>query len=450
MSPEQLAGAEADTRTDIFAFGATLYEMVTARRAFDGDSTAAVISAVMTTAPPPLATAAPLAPAALDYVVQTCLAKDPDERLQSAHDLLVQLRWVQQAGSEKPGAAGRAAGRRGMREVLPWSLAGIAALALLALAWLHFRKADPPLRQVRLQITAPDRVIYANPFAVPAVSPDGQRLAFTGESPDSPLMLWMRPLNSTAAATVADTEGASLPVWSPDSRAVAFFAGGQLKRVDASGGPVQTICSLPAQARGGAWSRSGTIVFGTDNGPLYSVPASGGDPAALTALDRSRREVSHRGPQFLPDGRLLYMVQGGENAGVYVRSVAAGSAQLIKAGTSAARYADPGYLLFGQLDTLMAQRFDIRTLTTIGDPFPIAEQVGQGLYGMKVSVSDGGDVLVYSGAEEGASQLAWYGRDGKRQGSLSEPGAFRQVALSFDGKYVAVQRAGARGAPSDL
>ena len=447
MAPEQLEGREADARSDIFAFGSMLYEMVTGRRAFEGQSATTVISAIMTADPPPLTSAVPLAPAALDHVVRTCLAKDPDERFQSAHDLLVELRWIRESRSQSSLPAPIVARHR-VRERIAWTIAGAAVLGITALAAVHFREVAPAVRPVRLQIVAPDRVTYRGNVDLAAISPDGHRVAFTGTLTDGASMLWMRSLESTVSQPLPGTEGAYLPFWSPDSRFVGFFAAGQLKKVDASGGPVQIVCNLGFQGRGGAWSKDGTIVFGSENGPLYRVPASGGDAIALTTLDKSRRDVSHRGPQFLPDGRLLYLVQGGQNAGIYITSVDSSSSQLVVASQSAARYT-AGYLLYGQLDTLMAQRFDIGSLKTSGDPFPVAEQVGQGFPGMKFSTSETG-VLVYSAAEYINAQLAWYGRDGKRLGNLGEPGQTRQFVISPDQKRIAIERPGPKGTPGDI
>jgi Tol biopolymer transport system component len=302
---------------------------------------------------------------------------------------------------------------------------------------------------MRFQIVAPDSVDWSGTLDQAAIAPDGERLAFTASRPDGPPMLWLQPLDAPRAQPLPGTEGAALPFWAPDSRSLAFFSQGQLKRVDAAGGPVQVIAGLPAQARGGAWSRDGTIVFGTDSGPLFSVPASGGVPKAVTTLNEARRDFSHRVPQFLPDGRLLYLVQGGQRAGVYVGALGADDAQLILASPSGARYAEPGYLLFLQLDTLMAQRFDLESLRTIGDPLPLAEPAGQSYAGVKVSTSDTG-VLVFNAAHYPRSQLQWFGRDGKRLERLAEPGEYRQIALSPDGKRVAIHLAGPRGTPADI
>jgi eukaryotic-like serine/threonine-protein kinase len=443
MAPEQLEGREADARSDIFAFGALLYETVTGRRAFEGKTPTTLISAIMTSDPPPITTVAPLAPAALDHVVRTCLAKDPDERFQSAHDVLVELRWIKEAGSQA-GLPAPVSKRRRVREAIGWGIACAALLSTAALAAVHFRAAAPDVRPMRFQILTPDRLTAGSAFDLPGISPDGRRLAFTGALPGESNLLWIRPLENIPAKFIPGTEGAQSPFWSPDSRFIAFFVSGsrgQLKKVDASGGPVRQICELPAFGfgQGGTWNRDGTIVFGTSSGPLYAVPASGGEARAVTSLDRSRADQSHRAPQFLPDGRLLYLVQGGQKAGIYVTTLGSADARFVLSSTSAMRYVAPGYLLFGSQGTLMAQRFEPGTLQTDGEPFPIAEQVGQGLPGMTFSVSDTG-VLAYSSQVVDKARLVWFRRDGTRLGNIGEPGPYRQIALSPDEKQVAVEQ----------
>jgi eukaryotic-like serine/threonine-protein kinase len=437
MSPEQLEGGEADARSDIFAFGAMLYEMVTGRRAFEGKSATTVISAIMTTNPPPITTAAPLAPVALDHVVRTCLAKDPDERFQSAHDLLVDLRWIREGGSQT-GASAPIVARRKVRERVAWAVAATALVVTSILATVHFKEAAPELRPVRLHIVPPDGMSFRN-SDVALISPDGHRLVFTGMHAGGNSMVWMRPLASTVAQPLPGTEGATQPFWSPDSRSVAFFADGQLKRVEASGGPVQTICDLPLGAVGGTWSTAGTIVFGTRAGPLYGVSASSGQARPVTSLDKSRGDSSHRGPQFLPDGRLLYLVQSAQRPGIYVGSMDSAAAQFVLTSSNPARYARPGYLLFDREGTLMAQRVDAVTLQKISEPFPIAEQVSQAPGATRFSVSENG-ILAYASWRPFNAQLAWYGRDGKRLAGVGEAGPYRQIALSPNENRVAIER----------
>jgi predicted Ser/Thr protein kinase len=237
MAPEQLEGAEADARTDIFALGAVIYEMATGRRAFPGKSQASVISAIMTVEPPPVSTLQPLAPAPLDHVVQTCLAKDPDVRWQTAHDVLIELKWIAGSGSRAGTLVPIAAGRKS-REVLAWALVTILALAAVGLAVIHFSQKPLEVHPVRFQVAPPEKVTLGW-NDTPVVSPDGRRFVFTGTNANGNSQLWIRALDSPAIQPLAGTEGASLPFWSPDSRFVAFFSQGKLKKIEASGGPAE-------------------------------------------------------------------------------------------------------------------------------------------------------------------------------------------------------------------
>jgi Tol biopolymer transport system component len=384
---------------------------------------------------------------ALSPGTRTCLAKDPDERFQSAHDLLVELRWIGEAGAEA-GARTSDVARRRWREIVAWGIAGASALAAAAIGAVHFRETTPALRTIRFHVAPPLGLTSRASRDLPAISPDGQGLAFTGFLPGGTSMRWIQPLESTTARVLPGTEGATSPFWSPDSQSIAFFTGSELKRVGATGAPVQTLCDLPAVSMGGTWGRGGTIVFGTSNGPLYAVSESGGDARAITSLDRSRGDSSYRAPQFLPDGRLLYELFSTQRAGTYVSAMDFTNPRRVLASTSAARYAWPGYLLFGNQDTLMAQRFKLTTLQTIGEPVPIAEHVGQGMPGLKFSVSDTG-TLSYAVPVMLNAQLAWFDRNGKRLSNVGEPGPYRQVVLSPDEKLVAVAR-GAPPADSDI
>jgi serine/threonine protein kinase len=242
MAPEQLEGAEADARTDIFAFGAVIYEMATGRKAFVGKSQASVISAIMTIDPPPISTLQGMTPPALDHVVRTCLAKDPEARWQTAHDVLVELKWIKEVGSQsaisKPVVA-----RRKRRELLFSVLLSSVSIAFLILALVHFREKPAEAPSVRFLVPTPDKVTLEY-LDWPVVSPDGRRLVFTGVNAEGQTLLWMHSLDSLATESLAGTDGARLPFWSPDSRFVAFFSAGKLKKIDASGGPPQTICDL--------------------------------------------------------------------------------------------------------------------------------------------------------------------------------------------------------------
>ncbi len=442
MAPEQLEGKEADPRTDIFAFGATLYEMATGRKAFSASSQASLITAIMSSEPAPISTVRATAPPALDRVVKTCLAKDPEERWQSASDLKRELRWIgegAQAGMAAPVVAGRRTGGR-----LAWGLAAVACLAALAAVVTAKRSADRAAqlsRPMRSSIVLPDKTAVRGL----AISPDGRRLVVVARDTSGKNRLWIRPLDSLSVQELPGTENPSFPFWSPDSRSIAFFADGKLKKIDASGGPAQTLCDAPAN-RGGAWGREGIIVFApAADGPLYRVSASGGSPAALTRFDPVRGESSHRWPSFLPDGRrFLYVVAsfGGrkEKIGVYVGSLDSKEETFLVGANSRVAYAPPGYLLFARDRTLLAQPFDWKRARIMGDRVSVTEQIQYfpQNYNTLFAVSESGVLLYQPRSPAGVGQLVWFDRGGAPIGSLGTPADQSNPRISPDGKRVAV------------
>src|SRR5262249_36604381 len=307
MSPEQLEGKEAGARSDIFAFGAVLYEMATGNKAFAGKSQASLIAAILDSQPAPISTVQPMSPPALDRVVQTCLAKDPDDRWQTAHDVMLELKWIAEGGSQA-GVPAPVAARRVQRERTAWIAAALFAAAALALATLYFATPRRGDRIVRTSILPPSKTVYRSvgeSAGPPAISPDGLTLAFTASDTPGRSQLWVRSFDAAAPRALPGTEGAMYPFWSPDSKSIGFFCSGKLKKVDAAGGPVLTICDA-ADGRGGTWGRDGVIVFEPHfREPLARVSASGGPVTAGTKLDESRRETTHRFPFFLPDGKHL-------------------------------------------------------------------------------------------------------------------------------------------------
>jgi len=297
MSPEQLQGKEVDARSDLFSFGCVLYEMLTGKRAFEGESAASVIAAILEREPAPLTVAPPL-----ERIVKRTLAKDPDQRFQTARDLKAALTW---ALEHPPAPAAAKPGRR-------WGIAAaILVIGVLVGVWGVSRLSRPPAetRSYRLQIDPPEgtRFTFGNNIGGLALSPDGRTAAYVtwGGGKNG---LWIRPLDSAAARLIPGTEGAAYPFWSPDSKAVAFFAGSKLQRVDLAGGAPLPICDV-AVARGGAWSSDGRIVYGVLADGLFQVSSFGGKPTPLTTLDASRLEGMHRWPQVLPGGRFLYSIQ---------------------------------------------------------------------------------------------------------------------------------------------
>jgi len=445
MAPEQLEGKEADARSDIFAFGAVLYEMVTGQKAFTGRSQASLIAAILEHEPPPISALQPMTPPALDRVARTCLAKDPEERWQNAHDLMGELAWIAEAGSPA-GTTGPIASRPRKRDWLARGMAAVlllAALAAGATALRYARRVATLERPMRYSIVLPEK------SAVRAVvlSPDGQRFVFVARDASGRNLLWLRALDSLAVQPLAGTENPSFPFWSPDNRQIGFFADGKLKKIDTAGGSPQTLCDAPLN-RGGTWNRDGVILFSPiTDGPLYRVSASGGVPVPVTQLDPSRGDTSHRWPFFLPDGRhFLYIVANfgysrrSEKFGIYVRSLdSKEEKQLVRASSSMA-YAPPGYLLFLRERNLFAQPFDAKSLRITGDPLPVAEQIQwfPQNYRALFTVSENGVLLYQTRAASTLSQLAWFDRTGKELGSLGPPGDQANPRISRDGKGVAL------------
>ena len=435
MAPEQLEGKEADARSDIFSFGAVLYEMATARKAFEGKTTASVIATILKDNPPPITSLVPLAPPPLDQLVRTCLAKDPDDRRQAMHDVLLDLKWIAEAGSQA-GIPVPVVAHRKHRERIAWT--GMAVFAIIAaLATIGYILRGPrPASPIVAEISPPANTTFVfngNAAGPPVLSPDGKQ------------QLWVRPLNAATAQPLAGTQGAMFPFWSPDSRSLGFFANGKLNRIDASGGPILSIADA-AIGRGGSWGADGTILFAADtNSPIYRVPASGGTRQPVTTLNASRQEITHRWPQFLPDGKhFLFFAHCNvlENDGTYVASLQGGEPELVVRNDTSALYADPGYLLFIQQGTLMAQRFDADSLRLIGDAVPVAEHVGMDsiVWGGAFSVSGGGLLVYQSGnAVSEKDQLLWFDRSGKQIGITGTPGYFTATSLSPDGSKLAAE-----------
>jgi predicted Ser/Thr protein kinase len=317
MAPEQLEGKEADARSDIFAFGAVLYEMATGKKAFSGKSQASLIASILSAEPPPISSVQPMTPPALDRVVKTCLAKDPDDRWQTAHDVMLQLKWIAEGGSQAGVPAPLVARRRG-HERLAWGVAAVLAVSTIALAAVQLARPRAAVRVVRSSLLPPEKTTYhfiGDAAGPPAVSPEGLQIAFTARDSSGKSLLWVRSLDSPVPRAVAGTEDAMYPFWSPDSKFIGFFAGGKLKKIEASGGPAFALCDA-GDARGGTWNKDGVIVFEPHfRDPLFRVPATGGKAAPVTKFDESRRETTHRFPFFLPDGSHFLYLAGSHAVG---------------------------------------------------------------------------------------------------------------------------------------
>jgi serine/threonine protein kinase/Tol biopolymer transport system component len=443
VAPELFAGKKPDTRCDIFAFGAVLYEMITGRRAFDGTTQALTIASILERDPPPMKSpeTGGWQIKALEHLVRTCLLKDPEERRQTAHDILLELRWMAELDAQAEPAP-PAANRRARPA---WILVALLTLAVALTAFLLLlRRTDQKPQLIRVSALPPEKADFVS-NSLPAISPNGRRLIFAAGS-GGKTQLWVRDLDSATPWAVAGTDGAYNPFWSPDSSEVAFFANAKLRKVKLSGGPSLVLCDA-MQGRGGSWNRNGVIVFTpSTTGPIFKVPSHGGKPEPVTALDVPAEEVSHRWPWFLPDGR--HFLYTGRNAdpsktAIYVGDLESGTRQRIRATTSNAVYSPPGFLLFVSERALMAEAFDAAHLRTSGEPFHVADQVDlitanlQGSF----SASETGVLTYYSGyGSRLNSQLTWFDRSGKVLGTVGEPGSFVKPAISPDGRTLAVDR----------
>jgi serine/threonine protein kinase len=448
MAPEQLEGKEADARSDLFAFGSVLYEMATGQRAFQGETQASLIASVLDREPAPLAELQPLAPPALDRVIRTCHAKDPDDRFQSAHDLKLQLEWIQDAGSQA-GVPLPVASRRKSRERMAWVVAAIFAIAALAAGVLLLRDTTPEQRVLRAEIApAVDTVFSLSPSAPGpvTVSPDGRVLAWAAVGRDGNTRLWVRPLDETSSREIEGSEGAAYPFWSPDSRQVGYFAEGKLKKVDAAGGPSITMADA-TNAKGGAWNQDGVILFApVHNGPIHKVSAGGGPSEPVTQLDEEAGENSHRHPRFLPDGRhFVYFTRVGAmgtavaGSGIWVSSLDGMEPRRLANASSQAEYAS-GYLLFARGDALLAQPFDSARLEFAGEPKPLVEGVVamSGAAIAAFAVSQQGLLAYQIGGGDLTTQLAWYNRDGARLKTVGDPAFNVGPVLSPDQKLATI------------
>jgi eukaryotic-like serine/threonine-protein kinase len=446
MSTEQIEGKEADARSDIFALGAVLYEMATGIRAFTGKTQASVIAAILAAEPQPISVVRPMSPPALDRVVKVCLAKDPDERFQSVHDLKLQLMWIVEGGSQA-GVPAPVAARRKNRErglIAAVVVCGLLAVGGIAGSLIFSKKAESFRKVVRAQIGAPEHYTFTSLSNSnhAAISPDGSTIAFIAEG-EGKQFLFVRPLQAAAAQPLAGTEGAYYPFWSPDSKFLGFFAGGKLKKVEASGGVVQTLCDSPF-GRGGSWNRDGVILFTPGiHDVIFRVPDGGGQPVAVTKVKKPGAYAGGRWPYFLPDGKhFLYVgTEGNDFRGkLYAASLDSPEAKLIEDDNSAAVYAN-GYIFFVKDGNLVAQPVDPNHLAVSGNPVPVAPKVeyseakSQGNF----SVSENG-VLVYRNAYSTPSKLVWLDRSGKQVATLGEPGNYGLPRLSPDGRTVAIPR----------
>ena len=449
MSPEQVKGRAVDHRSDIFSFGAILYEMLSGRRAFHGESAAETMSAILKEDPPDLSETNQRISPALERLVNRCLEKNPEERFHSASDLAFALEAISGASpvsGQTMTALTALPTRTRIIKYLPWIVAAVVVIAFLAMlpfVIAYFRNAPARSNLVRALIAPPENA-HLLFFNMMAISPDGQRLAFVALGANSATSLWLRPLSASSAQALTGTEGAAYPFWSPDSRFIGFFADGKLKKIDVTGGPPQTVCNAPL-GRGGTWNRDGVIVFAPEvSSALYRVSATGGTPAPLP-LDKSRKEQIHHFPYFLPDGRHFIYRAGittayarDERNGVYVGAIDSSEYKLILKEDTYAIYAS-GYLLFWRDGALMAQPFNAQTLQLSGEAVPIGEQVQMNLSEVRAvfSASENGILVFQRGSTAGTvNQLIWFDRNGKREPMAGEAPFGAYPRLSPDGQRI--------------
>ena len=462
MSPEQVRGQAADYRSDIFAFGVILYEMLSGRRAFHRDTAIETMSAILKEDPPDLPVTERHMPPALARIVDRCLEKNPAARFKSADDLGFALEALSSQSEYSEARAALAdVAPRGSRQRWRWIAAGaisgaaVAALAVGGMGYLESPPADTPAYRTSI-LPGPGVSLTAllTPNARFALSPDGRRLAFVGVEAGGAVRLWVQSLDSVSPQPLPGTEGAAMPFWSADSRFVGFYAGGKLKTIDVAGGPPSTLVDVSGSP-GASWNADGTILFalfGPGN-PLRRISASGGQPSPASTLNTDEGETQHWFPFFLPDGRhFLYLAigtkTGGPNTpnGIYVTALDSNERTLLVPGGSSPMYAR-GYLFFLREQTLMAQPFDVERLELTGDAAPLAEHVtvgGQSGMAGGFSLSATG-VLAYQTGPAGVggqgnpiTQLLWFDRSGKPIGTLGESAAHADLQLTPDGSRLAV------------
>jgi Tol biopolymer transport system component len=450
MSPEQIEGKELDGRSDIFSLGAVLYEMLTGQRAFQGKSQLSVASAILEKEPAPLTTVKPLTPPALDHAIRHCLAKDPDERWQMARDLMLELKWIAEAGSQADVPAPVASHRK-LRERLSQIAAGFMTLVAVAFAIGFVSRAPKPPQPLRMTAeTGVEGSLYTSELGsgtAAVLSPDGKLLALLAAGADHKRQIYIRSLDQLQVTALFGTENARGPFFSPDGQWLGFFADGKLKKVAIQGGAPVPLCDVPS-GRGGSWSEDGAIVFAPDiRAALLQVPSTGGTPQPLTTLDKQSGEVTQRWPQFLPGGKAVLFTSnthGGnyEDADIVVYSMGSQQRKVVQQGGFYGRYVPTGHVVYMHEGTLFAVPFDLKRLEVTGAAAPVLE----GIVALPV---DGAAHFTFSrtgnfayvpgrGATQNVS-VYWMDRTGKFTPLRAIPGEYLRPAFSADGKRLALQ-----------
>ena len=454
MAPEQLEGKDADARTDIFAFGAVVYEMATGKKAFAGENQASLIAAILEREPAPMNGLQPLSPPALDRVVTKSLAKDPNRRWQTASDLADELRWVTESDTSSTAVAESTAGSAAPGHTWPWMVAAVFAVATVVAVWSPWRPTDvsPPVTQASLGVQPAERLDSLNRTAM-AISPDGRVLIYAGRRGDT-VQLYRRDLDQPVAEPLAGTEGgASGPFFSPDGRWVGFHAAGEIRKVPIEGGPAFTI-TTGAPTFGASWGDDGWIVFWS-GGRLYRVSEDGGEPERLSP----ELELNGRLAQVLPGGDTILFtarygpVVGYEQAQIVAHSLATGETKIVLDNAVDARYVPTGHLVFARFATLMAVPFDLDALETTGGPVALLDGVAQSLNGFgtnadsgaaQFSVSDTGTLVYLAGSivPDTLRSLTLVDTEGFVEPLPFGPESFGHLALSPDGRRLAVGTTG--------
>jgi Tol biopolymer transport system component len=457
MAPEQIDGAEADARTDIFAFGSLLYEMLTGKRAFEAKTQASLIAAILEREPQPITALQPLAPSLVDSIVRRCLAKNVDDRWQSAADLCSALRWAADSANGAVGSPAAAVPQptrnRTLRGVVAAGVVSIVAMGVLV-GWRYLSRPTVPAATLRFEVAPPpDATFSPAPVASSAqlaLSPNGRHLAFVATPTRGRSQIWLRPLGGVIAEPLPGTEGGTFPFWSPDSRDIAFYAGGKLKKIDIAGGAPQTLADAVGRG-GGAWSPDDVILFSQPNSAISRVGADGGAVTAATALDPEQAAVFHYWPQFLPDGKHFLYYQNSlkpEHQGIYVATLDSLEATRVIASNVRAVHAS-GHLLYVRDGMLFAQPFDDAAFRVFGEPARVADGVGYytASYGYSAVTASADGILAVGPNVALTTSLQWRDRGGTMTGSVSTPRVYMTPRLSPDQKSVAVTLI---GGPTEL
>ena len=444
MAPELFAGKDADARSDIFSFGAMLYEMATGHRAFTGKTQIKVVSAILEDDLRPVSQVRPGLPAEIDHVARVCLEKQPQDRYQSAHDIAVELKWISQMAKE-PSA-------RAMRMPKVWIAATLCAGLLLGGLSVHFLSSTPPAATAALAILpSPGFTLsFSGLYGAPAISPDGTRIVVVGSDSSGNRTLLLRSLDRTSLVPLPGTEGASYPFWAPDGKQIGFFTSNVLRIVDAAGRSVMDLCAVE-QGRGGTWNSRGDIVYGTRTTGLFRVPASGGTPTPLTR--RGAREANHRFPTFLPDGQhLAYVVQSPLLAQVQVISLSDPHPTVLSGVVSSVAFSQ-GRIFYVRADgTLLAQRFDFKKFSLAPDIEVVAKPVGfDGQFNYAAfSVSPSGAIAYEEGSGDTRNELVWFDHAGKELGKLPVMGLDNNTSVRISPRGDQLLYIGAQGTRNDI